>query len=100
MSAVAAPFPARRERAAAALSAAGLDAFLLAPGSDLTYLTGYRIFPSERLTCLVLDQSGTATLVLPGLEAPRASVAAPGLMLATWGETDDPYELVARHIPS
>jgi len=100
MSADATPFPARRERAAAALRAAGLDAFLLAPGSDLTYLTGYRIFSSERLTCLVLDQDGTATLVLPGLEALRASVAAPELALATWGETDDPYALVARHVPN
>ena len=100
MSSATTPFASRRERAAALVGAAGLDALLLAPGSDLTYLTGYRIFSTERLTCLVLDQSGAATLVLPALEAPRAAVLAPGLALATWGETEDPYALVARHLPN
>ncbi len=91
-------YAARRDRAAAALRSAGLDALLLSPGSDLAYLTGYRIFATERLTCLVLDREGGATLVVPGLEAPRATAAAPELPLATWGETDDPYALVARHV--
>lgn len=93
----AAPYAARRDRAAAGLRAAGLDALLLSPGSDLAYLTGYRIFGTERLTCLVLDREGGTTLVVPCLEAPRAAAAAPELALAEWGETDDPYALVARH---
>ncbi|HEY8808322.1 MAG TPA: Xaa-Pro peptidase family protein [Candidatus Limnocylindria bacterium] len=86
---------ARRARAAARCRDAGVAALLLAPGSDLTYLSGYRIFSSERLTCLVLTSDGTATLVVPALEAPRAAVAAPDLRLATWTETADPYALVA-----
>jgi len=91
-------YAARRDRAAAALRSARLDALLLSPGSDLAYLTGYRIFGTERLTCLVLDREGEATLVVPGLEAPRAAAAAPELALATWSETEDPYALVARHV--
>jgi Xaa-Pro aminopeptidase len=85
----------RRTRAAARCRDAGVAALLLTPGSDLTYLTGYRIFSSERLTCLVLANDGSATLVLPELEAPRAAVAAPDLARATWTETADPYALVA-----
>jgi len=86
---------ARRARAAARCREAGVAALLLAPGSDLTYLSGYRIFSSERLTCLVLASNGAATLVVPALEAPRAAVAAPDLAQATWTETADPYALVA-----
>lgn len=72
-----------------------MAALLLSPGSDLAYLSGYRIFATERLTCLVLTERGDATLVLPELESPRAQVAAPELAQRTWGETDDPSALVA-----
>jgi D-alanyl-D-alanine dipeptidase len=85
----------RRTRAAATLRERDLAALLLSPGADLFYLTGYQIFASERLTCLVLDRDGTATIVCPELEAPRAAVAAPDIERATWGETDDPYAAVA-----
>lgn len=85
----------RRERAAAALGAQGCAALVVGPGSDLAYLTGYRIFATERLTALVLAADGTATLVLPGLEGPRAEAAAPDLTRREWAETDDPYALVA-----
>jgi Xaa-Pro aminopeptidase len=88
-------FPARRERASAALRERGLAALLLSPGSDLAYLSGYRIFGSERLTCLVIPASGAPTLVVPELEAPRAKAAAPDLAQRTWQETEDPFALVA-----
>jgi Xaa-Pro aminopeptidase len=86
---------ARRARAAARCRDAGVAALLLAPGSDLTYLSGYRMSSSERLTCLVLASDGSATLVVPELEAPRAAIAAPDLTQATWSETADPFALVA-----
>jgi len=73
-------------------------ALLVAPGSDLTYLTGYRIFSSERLTCLVLASDVTATIVVPELEAPRAEASAPDLARATWAETADPYALVSSFV--
>ncbi|MBM4420250.1 MAG: aminopeptidase P family protein [Chloroflexi bacterium] len=90
------PHAARRARAATVLREVGLDALLLSPGSDLTYLSAYRMFTSERLTCLVLQQDGAATLVVPGLEAARAREAAPDLALATWEETDDSVDSVVR----
>jgi Xaa-Pro aminopeptidase len=85
----------RRTRAAAKLRERGLSALAVSPGADLFYLAGYQIFSSERLTCLVLDRDGKATIVCPELEAPRAAVAAPDIARATWGETDDPYAVVA-----
>ena len=94
-----AAFAARRERASAALRERGIAALLLSPGSDLAYLCGYRIFATERLTCLVITESGDATLVLPELESPRAKAAAPELVQRTWGETDDPYAVVASLVP-
>ncbi len=93
-----ATFAERRRRASAALRGHGISALLLAPGSDLTYLTGYRIFGTERLTCLVLTDDGSATLLLPGLESPRAKAAAPDLAQRTWAETDDPYRAAAELI--
>jgi len=90
-----AAFAARRQRASKALRERGAAALLLSPASDLAYLSGYRVFTSERLTCLVLPADGTPTLVVPELESPRARAAAPDLAQRTWGETDDPYALVA-----
>src|SRR5947208_2837713 len=95
-----AAFAARRDRAAAALGKRGLAALLLSPGSDLAYLSGYRIFGTERLTCLVIDANGRATLVVPTLESPRATAAAPDLVQGTWEETEDPYALVAALVTS
>jgi Xaa-Pro aminopeptidase len=89
-------YESRRKLASEALRARGLAALLLSPGSDLAYLAGYRVFASERLTCLVVGADGSATLVVPELESPRAKAAAPDLAQRTWGETDDPYALVAR----
>jgi Xaa-Pro aminopeptidase len=85
----------RRTRAAAKLRERGYAALLVSPGADLFYLAGYQMFPSERLTCLVLDRDGKATIVCPELEAPRAAVAAPDIERSTWGETDDPSAVVA-----
>jgi Xaa-Pro aminopeptidase len=89
------------DRLARAQKAAGehdVDALLLSPGADLRYLTGYGAMPLQRLTCLVLPVAGDPVLVVPLLEQP-AAVASPagdlGLAVRAWGETDDPFGLVA-----
>ena len=91
----AAEYRRRRERASALLAERGIAALIVGAGSDLAYLAGYRIFTSERLTALVIGADGRAVLVVPALEAPRASAAAPDLVLREWQETDDPYGLAA-----
>ena len=96
-------YPADRlSRAAAAAASAGLDALLVTPGADLRYLTGYDALPLERLTCLVVTSTGTATLVVPNLERPRAvesPAGALGIEIVGWDETYDPYALTAGLIP-
>lgn len=92
----------RLARAQRATRAAGVDALLISPGPDLRYLTGYDAIPLERLTCLVLPAQGDPVIVVPGLEKP-AALASPigdlGLEVLSWGETDDPYRLVASLLP-
>jgi len=94
-----ASFADRRKRAASKLREQDFGALLVSPGADLQYLAGYELFTSERLTCLVLDRDGKATLVCPAFEAPRAAVSAPDIERMTWGETDDPYAIVASLVP-
>jgi Xaa-Pro aminopeptidase len=81
---------------------AGLDALLLTPGPDLRWLTGYEALPLERLTCLVLPADAEPFLVAPGLEVPAVEaspVPSLGIEVVGWGETDDPYAVVARRLP-
>ncbi|MGQ0845893.1 MAG: M24 family metallopeptidase [Sporichthyaceae bacterium] len=102
-SAAASVFADRLARARAATAAAGLGALLVTPGPDLRYLTGYVAKPLERLTCLVLPADADPVLVVPFLErqaAEDAGIAALGLEIADWQETDDPIELVAKLLPA
>ena len=84
-------------RARTAMAGSSVDALLLGPGADLRYLTGYEALPLERLTLLVARADGPAVLFVPELEEPRAK-AAPlpdDVEVVSFGETDDPYKLVA-----
>lgn len=86
----------RLERAQEVAARAGIDTLVITPGADLRYLTGYAALPLERLTCLILPASGDPVLVVPALEKPAAAASGIGFEIATWGETDDPFDLVAR----
>jgi Xaa-Pro aminopeptidase len=76
----------------------GVDALIITPGADLRYLTGYEAKPLERLTALVLPSSGDPLLVVPELEVAAAVAANVDIELAAWGETDDPFALVASRL--
>ncbi len=92
----------RLARAQLATRAAEIDALLITPGPDLRYLTGYDAIPLERLTCLVVQAHGEPVIVVPGLEKPAALASPIGdleLEILRWGETDDPYRLVASLLP-
>jgi len=91
--------PDRLVTAQRATAAAGLDALLVSPGSDLRYLTGYAAHVTERLTCLVLPAEGEPTLIVPRLERPLAEAApAPraGLRIVDHVDGVDPYSLVGQ----
>ncbi|MFG2102934.1 M24 family metallopeptidase [Micromonospora echinaurantiaca] len=89
--------PDRLAAAQRATAAAGLDALLLTPGSDLRYLTGYDAHAGERLTCLVLPAEGEPTLIVPTLERPAAEASpapATGVRIVNHADGTDPYPLV------
>jgi Xaa-Pro aminopeptidase len=86
---------ARLERVRRRMQEVGVDALLLSLGADLPWLTGYEAMPLERLTMLVLPVDGDATLVVPGLEAPRVEVRPGDFSLRPWAETEDPVAIVA-----
>jgi Xaa-Pro aminopeptidase len=91
----------RLSHARKAVADAGLGALLVTPGPDLRWLTGYEALPLERLTCLVLPSDGEPFLVAPGLEVPSVQASGvPGLGIEVlgWGETEDPYALIAGRV--
>lgn len=90
----------RLARAAREAAARDVDALLITPSPDYTYLLGYAAPALERLTCLVIPAEGTPTLVLPLLEEPLArhelGELADELAFVPWEETDDPFGLVRQ----
>lgn len=86
----------RLERAQTAMESHEVDAMIVSPSSDLVYLLGYPAHTSERLTALLLPQSGRPALILPRLEAPRIAGRAGVVDLLAWAETTDPIDLAAR----
>jgi Xaa-Pro aminopeptidase len=93
-------YPVERLAAAQrATAAAGLDALLLTPGSDLRYLTGYDAHEGERLTCLVLPAEGEPTLIVPTLERPAAEAAPSTVRIVDHPDGADPYPLVRAALP-
>jgi Xaa-Pro dipeptidase len=92
----------RLDRARAAAANAGVDALLMAPGSDLRYLLGAGGSSFERLTCLVVPAGTAPVLVVPKLEAPGYDAVPTdelGVEVATWVDGEDPYALVASLVP-
>src|SRR5262249_36333978 len=73
----------------------GVHVALRSGGPALPYLTACPAMPLERLTMLVLPRDGDATLVVPGLEAPRVAERPDVFALRPWGETEDPVAIVA-----
>jgi len=86
----------RIARVRAMMAQRGVDSLMLSVGHDLPYLTGYHAMPLERLTMLVVPIEGTASLVIPRLEAPRVQPYPTVFEIVPWNETDDPVALVAR----
>ena len=65
-----APFQDRLTRLQREMAAQQIDVTLIGPSSDFRYLTGHAGHTSERLTMLVVPQSGPVSVAVPTLEAP------------------------------
>jgi D-alanyl-D-alanine dipeptidase len=79
----------RQERARAALRGAGLEALLLTPGADMTYLTGFEHgHAGERLLAFVLRVGGDASWVAPLMNAPQVAEQAAGAEIRAWSDAE------------
>ena len=79
----------------------GVAAMVITPGADLRYVAGYDAKPLERLTALVIPIVGEPFMVAPELEGHEARASAFGTArgsVITWGETEDPFAIVASRI--
>lgn len=88
-------YAARIAKVRAAMVSKQVDAALLSVGHDLPYLSGYFAMPLERLTMLVIPQSGEVTMVVPRLEVARVTPQ-PGVFRSRRGETENPVAIVAK----
>ncbi len=91
----------RLRRAQEAAAKNNLAAFLLSPGPDLRYFVDYEAKALERITCLMIPSKGDPVLVVPRLEKLPAQMSGAGLLgieILTYGEFDDPYQLIAKNI--
>jgi Xaa-Pro aminopeptidase len=78
----------------------GVHALVVAPGSDLRYLSGYDALALERPTLLIVRADAAPAVVAPRLEQARVEheVLLPDVELHTYGEHDDALALAGRTI--
>ena len=86
----------RLARARRELESQGVDALLVALGSDVPYLVGASIMPSERLTVLVLRRAGRPVMIVPKLEAALMPRRPEVFELRPWADGEDPMDLLDR----
>jgi Xaa-Pro aminopeptidase len=86
---------ARAERARTALREAGGGTFVLAPGPNFRYCSGFETEQSKRHTLLVLPAEGEAFFFVPSMFADEALAASWVDAAATWDDEDDPAAALA-----
>ncbi len=76
----------------------GLHGLVVAPSSDLRYLTGYDALALERPTLLLVRSDGPTAMIAPRLEEARVEeeVLLDAVELHVYGEHDDALSLAAR----
>lgn len=72
----------------------GVDAFLVAPSSDMRYLSGCPLEPSERLAAMVIRREGTPAFIVPSLEAPNLAALAGSFDVRAWADPQDPMAIL------
>lgn len=87
-------FRRRREALQGRMSDCDVDVLLFSVSTDLTYITGYETWPSERLTLFALPKQGSGTMLMPEFEAGPLRETNPSFNIVTWAESDNPFRLV------
>jgi len=79
------------------MRALDIDALVVAPGSDLRYLTAYDALPLERPTLLIVRADTEPAMVVPRLELARVDheVMLPDIHVHSYSEHDDALALAA-----
>lgn len=88
----------RLTRAADLAAGRDLAGLVFGTGPDLQYLIGSAVSSHERLTALVIDRRGRATLVLPAVERGSLADCAVGEVdcaVRLWEDGEDPHLIVA-----
>ena len=96
----------RADKARALMTAQSIAALVVTGGTSLLYFTGIRSGQSERLFAWILPASGAPYIICPTFEEERmheqlASIPdGAATKVYTWHEDDDPYALLAQHLPA
>jgi Xaa-Pro aminopeptidase len=77
-----------------------VDALVVGPSTDLRYLTGFDVKPSERLTVLVLPRDGAPRLVMPEFELPTAAHLPDLVERVGWKDGEDASAVACGLFPS
>lgn len=91
----------RQDRLAAALSDAGVDAFIAEPSASTAYYANisYTFELSERPFLMILDKAGQFSYLVPKFEAGRIAgldMVYKDKKVIAWAEEESPYEVLAR----
>jgi Xaa-Pro aminopeptidase len=89
----------RIELVRAELERQDVDCLLVGPSSDLVYLAGFPVKPSERLTLLVLAREGAPLLMLPDFELPSLKDLPLVVEPVPWSDGDDATALIGSMLP-
>lgn len=91
-------YAARREALKQQVSGGG--GYVVGAGPELAYLTGFHGSSHERLTALVVTES-VLTLVAPltDVETVSNETSLVGVDVVGWGDGEDVYGIVAKHLP-
>ena len=86
----------RVERAGREAEERGVDALIVSPSPDLSYLTGYDPMPLPRPTLLVIRPHADLAMLVPELERPLAAASVEDrVRLVAWRDGSDPYAAAA-----
>lgn len=83
--------PDRLKRFCRGMMELNVDGGLIVSPANIFYLTGMRVEPFERLTCLVVGRDAAVRAVVPELEAEHAGAYFDRAELVVWRDGGDPF---------
>jgi Xaa-Pro aminopeptidase len=88
----------RLQRAQQELARQQVDILMVGPSNDLFYLIGTEGHLSERLTLLIVPQTGTPVMVAAGFEVPLLADQRDLAEIRSWDDGENPVDLVKEAV--